>query len=48
MTKTKSLKAVSIKEIEDAIAKAISNLTGTEAISTISSFVVSAPREVLP
>lgn len=41
MAETKSLKAVSIKEIEEAIAKAISALTGTEASSAISSFVVS-------
>ena len=40
MEETKSLKACSISEIEVAIAKAISGLTGTEASSEISSFVV--------
>ncbi len=40
MSDTKSLKAISIKEIEEAIAKAISGLTGTETSATISSFVV--------
>lgn len=41
MAETKSLKEVSIKEIEEAIAKAISTLTGTEASSEISSLVIS-------
>ncbi len=41
MAETKSLKTCSITEIEEAIAKAISGLTGTEASSEISSFIIS-------
>lgn len=41
MAETKSLKEVSIKEIEEAIAKAISTLTGTKASSEIRSLAIS-------
>ena len=40
MAETKSLKTCSITEIEEAIAKAISGLTGTEVSSEINSFIV--------
>lgn len=40
MAETKSLKAVSIEEIENAIAKAISSLTGTAVSAGIQSFGV--------
>ncbi len=41
MSETKPLKAVSISEIEEAIARAISGLTGTDANATIGSFIIS-------
>ncbi len=46
MSETKSLKSLSLNEIELAVAEAISNLTGTKVTSTIHSFASSDPSGV--